>query len=204
MSAARHNGSCAQRQLSSRWVMTLLAVLLSPAAWGPCAAQQTPLAGGTQASSVTQSILSIQVNVSLRPGYPQPVARTTFYLVDDSLARILRSAGVTIKGRDGKDKLAQTEDDYAIWFGFGANNLRMLPIGDFYEKAMSTLRPHILQTVITDFDGKARFAPVRQGAYFVLGVARTPKGFAVWQLSVPLNTPAVALTLDERNAVVVQ
>ena len=186
------------------WVAALIALLWPLASWGQGTTRPPPLAAGVPAASVTQSIVSIQVNVSLKPGYPQPVARTTFHLVDDSLANILKSAGVTIKGRDGKDKPAQTEDDYAIWFGFGANNLRMLPIGDFYERAMTTLRPHILQTVITDFDGKARFAPIKAGAYFVLGVARTPKGFAVWQMPAPLRSPAVSLILNERNAVVVQ
>ena len=172
-----------------------------------CAQAVTAIPPSSPASAATgwpQSVLTIRATVSLKPGYPQPVARTTFYLVDDSLASILKSAGVMIKGRDGKDKLAQTEDDYAIWFGFGANNLRMLPIGDFYSKAMATLKPHILQTVISDFDGKARFAPVKVGAYYLLGVARTPKGFAVWQLKATLDAASVSLILDERNAVVVQ
>ncbi len=191
---------------------------ISPASWMaaaamlviaiPCAGQPVtaiPRSSPTSAAtSMAQSVLNIRATVSLKPGYPQPVARTTFYLVDDSLASILKSAGVTIRGRDGKDKLAQTEDDYAIWFGFGANNLRMLPIGDFYSKAMATLQPHILQTVISDFDGKARFAPVKVGAYYLLGVARTPKGFAVWQLKASLDAASVSLVLDERNAVVVQ
>ena len=146
----------------------------------------------------------MRATVSLKPGYPQAVARTTFYLLDDSLATILKTAGLTIKDRDGQDKLAQTEDDYAIWFGFGANNLRMLPIGDFYERAMTTLRPHILQTVITNFDGQARFTPVKPGAYVLLGVARTPKGFAVWHMKTPLHAATVNLLLTERNAVVVQ
>jgi len=170
---------------------------LAQAAPASAARSTLPVAQG-------QSVLSIRATVSLKPGYPQAVARTTFHLVDNSLGTILKSAGLTIKGRDGQDKLAQTEDDYAIWFGFAANNLRMLPIGDFYEKAMGTLKPHILQTVISDFDGKARFAPVKMGAYYLLGVARTPKGFAVWQLKAPLDAANVNLTLDERNAAVVQ
>ena len=42
------------------------------------------------------------------------------------------------------------------------------------------------------------------GAYYLLVVARTPKGFAVWQLKAPLDTASVSLILDERNAAVVQ
>jgi len=189
----RHNLTC----------LAALATALMPAL-GLAQAAQTPVAKSALPVAQGQSVLSFRATVSLKPGYPQAVARTTFHLVDNSLATILKNAGLTIKGRDGKDKLAQTEDDYAIWFGFAANNLRMLPIGDFYEKAMTTLKPHILQTVISDFDGKARFAPVRMGAYYLLGVARTPKGFAVWQLKAPLDAANVSLTLDERNAAVVQ
>lgn len=191
----------AKHLIQASWI-TVLVVPLTCASQTAATPPRSDLTGATAA--VAQSVLSIRATVSLKPGYPQAVARTTFYLVDDSLSNILKSAGVTIKGRDGKDKLAQTEDDYAIWFGFGANNLRMLPIGDFYGKAMATLRPHILQTVISDFDGKARFAPVKVGAYYLLGVARTPKGFAVWQLKAPLDVANVSLTLDERNAAVVQ
>lgn len=194
----------AKRPIQASWVTAVAAVLIPLT----CASQtattptRSDMVGAT--APVAQSVLSIRATVSLKPGYPQAVARTTFYLVDDSLANILKSAGLAIKGRDGKDKLAQTEDDYAIWFGLGANNLRMLPIGDFYGKAMATLRPHILQTVISDFDGRARFAPVKFGTYFLLGVARTPKGFAVWQMKTPLDGAAVNLLLTERNAVVVQ
>jgi len=180
-----------------------LATALMPAL-GLAQAAQTLVAKSALPVAQGQSVLSLRATVSLKPGYPQAVARTTFHLVDGSLATILKDAGVTIKGRDGKDKPAQTEDDYAIWFGFAANNLRLLPIGDFYEKAMATLKPHILQTVISDFDGKARFAPVKMGAYYLLGVARTPKGFAVWQLKAPLDTASVSLILDERNAAIVQ
>lgn len=194
----------AKRPVLAPWVTVVAAVLipLTCASQTAIAPPRPAMVGST--APVAQSVLSIRATVSLKPGYPQAVARTTFYLVDDSLANILKSAGVTIKGRDGKDKLAQTEDDYAIWFGFGANNLRMLPIGDFYGRAMTTLRPHILQTVISDFDGRARFAPVKFGTYFLLGVARTPKGFAAWQLKTPLEAGAVDLPLTERNAVVVQ
>lgn len=191
------------------WWRTVLAAALTPiicsAQLNPTVAASAPTVNVVQpVSPATQSVLSMRATVSLKPGYPQAVARTTFYLVDNSLGTILKTAGLSIKGRNGQNKLAQTEDDYAIWFGFGANNLRMMPIGDFYEKAMATLQPHILQTVITDFDGKARFAPVKTGDYFLLGVARTPKGFAVWQLRAPLHAAASNLILTERNAVVVQ
>lgn len=187
------------------WAAALAVSLLPLAGLAQASATPAPSAGASVPSvSLTASVLSMRATVALKPGYPQAVARTTFYLLDNSLGTILKTAGLTIKGRDGQDKLAQTEDDYAIWFGFGANNLRLMPIGDFYERAMVTLRPHILQTVITDFDGKARFAPVKSGDYFLLGVARTPKGFAVWQLKAPLHAPALNLLLTERNAVVVQ
>lgn len=187
------------------WAAALAASLFSLASVAQSSASPAPSLGASAPSvSATASVLSMRATVALKPGYPQAVARTTFYLLDNSLGTILKTAGLTIKGRDGQDKPAQSEDDYAIWFGFGANNLRMLPIGDFYEKAMITLRPHILQTVITDFDGKARFAPVKSGDYFLLGVARTPKGFAVWQLKAPLHAPALDLLLTERNAAVVQ
>ncbi len=187
------------------WATALAASLFPLTGLAQSIAAPAPSASASAPSvSLNASVLSMRATVALKPGYPQAVARTTFYLLDNSLGTILKSAGLTIKGRDGQDKPAQTEDDYAIWFGFGANNLRLMPIGDFYERAMTTLRPHILQTVITDFDGKARFAPVKRGDYFLLGVARTPKGFAVWQLKAPLHAPALDLTLTERNAVVVQ
>ena len=66
---------------------------------------------------------------------------------------------------------------------------------------MTALTPHILQTITTDFGGKASFQPVATGTYYLMGVTETPSGgWAVWNLRVDLKPGQNSVTLDQNNA----
>jgi len=143
--------------------------------------------------------LSLEAGLVFRSGDIKPVARTTFYLLDDNLAKILREAGLQPPGRIGS---SSGDPDTNMVFGFAsATKYSSLPdYQAFLPAAMAALKPHILQSVTTDFSGKASFAPIASGTYYLMGVSQTPRGFAVWNLKVDINS-SQSVTLDQNNAV---
>jgi hypothetical protein len=77
---------------------------------------------------------------------------------------------------------------------WGGNNY----LRGFYEKASIIVNPHILQRVVTDRQGKAGFAPVPFGTYFIVGAAAPPRT-NLWNLQIVANQASVQVTLDEKN-----
>jgi len=141
------------------------------------------------------STLFIEAGLVYKSGDVKPVARTTFHLLDTSLANILESAGLEAQDtlRDGVD-----ERDYVSTYG-----LRTLyPDEEFYPKATEAISSHIVQSATTDFSGKAKFAPVPAGIYYVMAVHATARGFAAWNLKIELKDGENVLTLDQNNATV--
>lgn len=68
----------------------------------------------------------------------------------------------------------------------------------YYTSAMAALKPHIVQSVITDAAGKASFSPVGAGTYYLIGGAEPP-AYAVWKVKVDLTAPQITVKLDRRN-----
>jgi hypothetical protein len=72
---------------------------------------------------------------------------------------------------------------------------------EFGPAAETALKPHIVQTVTTGFDGKATFEAVAAGTYYLMGMSSTPKGYVIWNLKVELKAGKNSVTLDQNNAV---
>ncbi|MDQ3219604.1 MAG: hypothetical protein M3Q26_02505 [Acidobacteriota bacterium] len=62
------------------------------------------------------------------------------------------------------------------------------------------MKPHIVQSVTTDFSGKAKFAAVAAGTYYLMGFGSTPRGFVIWNLKVALKAGETPIILDQNNA----
>ncbi len=119
--------------------------------------------------------LSFETGLVFKSGDVKPVARTTFYLLDNALSKILGDAGLqTPKGYEsGGDPNKDLVDSFASSIAFN-----LVPAyKDFYPAAMTALKPHIIQTVTTDFSGKATFEPAAAGTYYLMGVSTTPNGY---------------------------
>jgi len=146
--------------------------------------------------------LSIEAGLVFRSGDIKPVARTVFYLLDAHPGNILKEAGIKPADKSGMD----LEDPEKLLFSLGlAMRYAELPSEQpFLAAAMEALKPHILQTVTTDFGGKAQFQPVVVGSYYLMGVAQTPKGLALWNIKVELNPGQNSFTLDQNNAAYAQ
>lgn len=145
------------------------------------------------------STLSFETGLVFKSGDVKPVARTTFYLLDDNLAKILRDAGLQAPRSYSSDV---TSDEALVDAYASSIKYSILPeFKDFFPAATTALKPHITQTVTTDFGGKATFEPVAAGTYYLMGVSETPKGYVVWNLKVELKAGKNSVTLDQNNAV---
>jgi hypothetical protein len=141
------------------------------------------------------SILSLEAGLVFQSGDIKPVARTEFHLLDESLTKILRDAGVQPRpgDRDTSDRGIVFSYGLARKFGGDQN----LPVG-----VQEAVTKHIVATTTTGFDGKAKFNAVPQGTYYVFAMASTPKGFVIWNVKVELSSAEAAVTLDQNNAVI--
>lgn len=143
------------------------------------------------ASSRT-TILSLEAGLVFQSGDIKPVARTEFHLLDESLSKILRDAGV--QPRSGGDN-----SDHDIIFSYGLatkyGTESNVPSG-----VQDAIKKHIVQTTTSDFGGKAKFNPVPQGTYYVFAIASSPKGFVIWNVKVELTSAEASITLDQNNA----
>ncbi len=133
--------------------------------------------------------IHMKAGIVYKFGGAQPAARVTFYLLDDNLQTILR-------------KLDWLRDkDWAYTFG---HNMTTSSSGFEANRQYinETIKPHIVQTGTTDFDGTAKFEGLRPGTYYLAGVAETRGDFVVWNVPVNISEAqtTVNIILDQNNA----
>ena len=145
---------------------------------------------------VQSSTLALEAKLRLESEGVRPVARTMFYLLDDSLPKILGDAGVKLP-RD----ISPSDASYVREFGQNSEYTGSREDIQFIDNAMTALKPHIIQSIKTDSAGKAKFSPVPVGTYYVMGTAHVPMVccFAVWNLKIELKSPQSSVTLSRDN-----
>jgi hypothetical protein len=135
----------------------------------------------------TSGKLSIEAGLIFNSGDVKPVARTTFYLLDQDLGEILKPLGETPGTlRSGLDFL---------------NTLSDSPKAKAqYERLKTTVQQHIVATATTGFDGKAQFSDVRAGLWFLYGAFHVGENDVAWHLKVEIKPGAeTAVVLDNYN-----
>jgi hypothetical protein len=123
---------------------------------------------GVTTATPTAGEVVIEARVVTRSGQPQPVRNERFYLLDEPLMSILGDAD--IDPIDG-----QTLSD-----SFGLSVLYPDRYSDFNRAAMTAIRSHIKYSGTTDAAGKAAVGGVEPGSYYLFGVTKAGRGFAVW------------------------
>lgn len=141
------------------------------------------------------SIVSIETGVVLESGDVKPVARTQFYLLDDSLENILSDAG--LERLQSSSSLVQTLA--ASYYGSRKRGMSDPSI----TKADEAIKPHIKATVTTDFNGKGQFPSLKPGTYYLMGVGKFAQSIVIWDLKADLKAGQNAITLDQENAATV-
>jgi hypothetical protein len=143
-------------------------------------------------ASIGSGSLVLQAGIVYKMGGAQAVARTNFHLLDRSLATILDEAGLQA---DHGMNIVQT-------FGFASRFQSLGKYASFYNAAIQAIRPHIVASTTTDFNGFARFPAVTAGSYYVMGYSETKGGFVVWDVQVGIPTGESSIVLDQNNAAI--
>ena len=165
-------------------------------------ANEQPNSNVAATTPIKQSgVLSLEVGLVFKSGDVKPVARTTFYLLVDDLAKILKEAGIKTANHDGTPKESPDEDLVEV-FALATKYKSLPAYQSFYPAALAALKPHVVQSVTTDFSGKAIFESLPTGTYYLMGVTQTPKGYAIWNLRVDIKSGQSSIVLDQNNAVI--
>jgi hypothetical protein len=147
-----------------------------------------------------RSSILLEAGLVFKSGDVRPVARTTFYLLDDNPGKIMSLAGLSSDSTGLQDPYDGLAFKYGLSVAYA--DLALPEYANFRQEAAAALKPNIVQTVITDFTGKARITGLAAGTYYLLGVYKTPKGIALWNFKVRVTPGQTAVTLDQNNAAV--
>jgi hypothetical protein len=123
--------------------------------------------------------LRIEAGLVYQTGGPEPVARATFYVLDDFPL-------------DEMKKLAN-----------GAFATFAATCGAEPDSARELIARHIVYKVTTGFDGRGELSGVKPGQYWLFGGAKTRRNCALWLKQIDL-TKDQDLILDQNNAVTAQ
>lgn len=152
------------------------------------------------------SSLSIETGVVMQSGDVTPLARTSFLLLDDDLATILRNAGFRPSANAGG----------LAGFGYGIASGNILSTfllswrydtlradKETYARAISIIRPHVRANSDTDFKGKAQLTGVTPGVYYVTGWYWLNGQGIVWSVKTHLKPGVNTVIIDQNNAALV-
>ncbi|PYS98518.1 MAG: hypothetical protein DMF63_15945 [Acidobacteria bacterium] len=129
----------------------------------------------------------IDAKISDRKGQPQPVKNEKFYLLDKDLETILSEARLEpIEGQSLTNSL-------------GLSVLYPDRFVDFNRNALRAIKEHIKYAGTTDGAGKAELGGIEPDSYYLFGVTRSGKGFAIWSQPVSVIPGQNALNLMPQN-----
>jgi hypothetical protein len=127
-----------------------------------------------------------------------PVARTTFYLLDDNALTILKNAGIqprseTLRIFKDPDEALVSDISYAL-----AGQYQSL-YADLGAAILKAIEPHVVAKLTTDFSGKATVPDLDAKQYYLFGAGATRRSSALWNLPIDL-TKETHIVLDQNNA----
>jgi hypothetical protein len=135
----------------------------------------------------TKGSVIIDAKIAGRTGAPQPVKNEKFYLLDKDLSTILSEAGL------------QPIEGQTLMNSLGLSVLYPDRYDDFNREALRAIRDHIKYAGTTDASGKAELGGVDPDNYYLFGVTRSGKGFAIWSSPVSITAGQNALNLTPQR-----
>ncbi len=154
----------------------------------PVTETQTVTVPGSQTTvQETKGSVVIDAKVAGRTGTAQPVKNEKFYLLDKDLETILSEAGLEpIEGQTLVNSL-------------GLSVLYPDRFDAFNRDALRAIRTHIKYAGTTDASGKAELGGIEPNSYYLFGVTRSGRGFAIWSSPVAINAGQNALNLTPQR-----
>jgi hypothetical protein len=129
----------------------------------------------------------IDARIAGRTGTAQPVKNEKFYLLDKDLETILSDAGLDpIEGQSLTNSL-------------GLSVLYPDRFDAFNRDALRAIRSHIKYAGTTDGNGKAELGGIEPDNYYLFGVTRSGRGFAIWSSPVSIVAGQNALNLTPQR-----
>jgi hypothetical protein len=141
-----------------------------------------------------ESTLVFDTGLVMRSGDVKPIARGAFHLLDTDLQSILTSAGFQ---PDSGSSLLST---FAL--KYVARQLEALRGATVttYDRTMMSIKPHIVVSAMTDFQGRGQFPALKPGTYYLFHVSEVGRNVVLWNLKVDLKPGQNSITLDQNNA----
>jgi hypothetical protein len=129
----------------------------------------------------------IDARIAGRTGQPQPVKNERFYLLDKDLETILSEAGLEpIEGQSLTNSL-------------GLSVLYPDRFDGFNRDALRAIKGHIKYAGTTDDAGKAELGGIEPNSYYLFGVTKSGRGFAIWSSPVSIIPGQNALNLTPQR-----
>jgi hypothetical protein len=177
-------------------------ILKSDGTW-----EYSPQQPSVPKSKRATAILSIEAELALMGG-PQPVARTTFHLLDISAEKIAVDAGYVSDGRGNVLEEYGQDICPSAWLPADASQESMLPsalnaLKERLNKMQDLIKAHTVMTAITGFDGKGNWESVPPGEYHIFGSAELLNCFVIWNLKITMTSGTKKVVLDQNNVTVV-
>lgn len=159
--------------------------------------------------------LSIDAALVFKSGDVKPVARTEFTLLDRDLESILKDSNYTSELpsnlRDALERMsANVQGSRAKTFALILSRTSTAGEGDDPQavatlqfsigKALSAVKPHVLYSTTSDFQGKAKFENLKPGKYYLFGYSKLGNSAAVWNIETVIKDGENKITLDNGNA----
>lgn len=160
----------------------------------PMPSSQTTVPGSqtTVAEPPTKGKVTIDAKLVTRNGAAQSVRNEKFYLLDQDLETILGSAGLEpIEGQTLTNSL-------------GLSLIFPDKYGDFNSNAFRVIRSHIKYSGQTDGSGKAQLSGVEPNSYYLFGMTKAGRGFAVWNSPVSIQVGDNILNLSPQRLTEIQ
>ena len=132
-----------------------------------------------------QRNIAIKVAIIYNLGGAQAVARENFYLLNKDAVQIWKEAGLI-------------KDEKNVGFDYWLDRINATEKKP--SKYEETIKPHIIKTTTTDFEGNATFEDVPEGSYYIYGVTETRGGIALWSYKVSTQDTKTVF-LDNKNAI---
>ncbi|BCG47158.1 hypothetical protein GEOBRER4_n1981 [Citrifermentans bremense] len=152
-------------------------------------------------------VISVEAGLVYKSGDVKPVARTEFYLLDESLIEIFKKENIisTLSVDDPNDPTSILFEFSAVHNGYDElqdENRGVKEMKYNYRKAIQAIAPHIVYKGTTSFSGTLKFENIKPGAYYLMGVCKTAgKGTgALWNYKVDTQNSETIIILDQNNA----